>query len=474
MREIERLYARRSLANFARGAWRIIEPATPLKWGWAPEAICDHLEAVSSGQIKRLLIMVPPGTMKSTLTSVVWPAWQWGPKGLPSMRMISTSHKQDLAVRDSTKCRRLIESRWYQELWPIKLTSDQNQKTKFENDQTGFREAAAFGSLTGSRCDRLIIDDPHSVDDANSRVKLTADVVTFREAVPTRLNNDESAIIIIMQRLAVGDIADVARELGYDCLQIPMRYEATRSKWAVGKGDPRTRDGELMFPERFSETAVRELEKALGSHAAAAQLQQRPNPRGGRVIKSEWFPIYSVLPPLQFRVVYADTAQKTAERNDYSVFECWGKGADGRIYLIDMIRGKWEAPELERRAIAFWRKHVALAQDGIGALRKMKVEDKASGTGLIQSLKSQAHIPIVGIERTKDKYTRVLDVLGQIEAGRVVLPKDAPFLSDLLTECESFSADDTHPHDDQIDPMIDAINDMLPARDPMSIWRAVA
>lgn len=467
---IEREYCARSLAAFAKRAWHILEPATDLKWGWAVDSICEHLEAVTRGDIRRLLINVPPGTMKSLLTSVIWPAWEWGPRGMPEKRFIGTAHKQDLAVRDSTKCRRLIQSDWYQTLWPIVLTGDQNAKTKFENEKTGFREAMAFSGMTGSRGDRVAIDDPHSVDDANSRVKLAADVVTFREALPSRVNNDDSAIVIIMQRLAVGDVSDVALELGYDHLLIPMRYESGRSKCAVGSADPRTEDGELMFPDRFSAEKVADLEASLGPFATAGQLQQRPNPRGGRIIKTEWFGQHIQPPLIKHRIIYADTAQKTAERNDYSVFECWGLGVDGKLYLIDMIRGKWEAPELDRRASAFWQKHQSADSVQMGQLRQLKIEDKASGTGLIQSLKSKSGIPVKGIERIKDKYTRLLDVVGYIESGHVSLPADAPFTSDFLAECEAFSADDTHAHDDQIDPMIDAINDMLATGNTASIW----
>lgn len=467
---IEREYCTRSLGNFAKRAWHVLEPATELKWGWAVEAICDHLEGVTRGDIYRLLMNVPPGTMKSLLTSVIWPAWEWGPKGKQSMRYLGTAHKQDLAVRDSTKCRRLIQSDWYQRLWPIELTGDQNAKTKFENSATGFREAMAFTSMTGSRGDRVILDDPHSVDDANSRVKLSADVVTFREALPSRVNNDDSAIVIIMQRLAVGDVSDVALELGYEHLLIPMRYEAGRSKWVLGKGDPRKIDGELMFPERFSEANVAELESSLGSHAVAGQLQQRPNPRGGRIVKTEWFQLYDVPPRIKHRVIYADTAQKTAEHNDYSVFEEWGFGEDGKLYLLDMIRGKWEIPELERRAPAFWNKAKGRDSVVMGQLRQMKIEDNASGTGLIQRMKLDHRIPVAGIKRTKDKYTRLTDVIGYIESGYVCLPRNAPFLSDFVGECEAFTADDSHPHDDQIDPMIDAINDMLAVGNTAQLW----
>lgn len=456
--EIEREYCKRSLANFAKQAWSILEPATPLKWGWAVDSICEHLEAVTRGDIKRLLMNVPPGSMKSLLVSVIWPAWEWGPRSLPEKRVLGTAHKQDLAVRDSTKCRRLIQSDWYQRLWPLVLTGDQNAKTKFENEKTGFREAMAFGSMTGARGDRVILDDPHSVDDANSATKLKSDIVTFREALPSRVNNDNSAIIIIMQRLAVGDVSDVALELGYEHLCLPMRFEPGRSKHAVGAGDPRTKDGELMFPERFNEKQVSELERSLGSYATAGQLQQRPSPRGGRLFKSDWWRYYDTAPAFKYRLIFADTAQKTKEQNDYSVFQCWGYPGDGTAYLIDQVRDKWEAPELLTMARAFWNKHKAA---GTGTLRSFNIEDKASGTGLIQTLKRE-HVPIKAIPRSTDKVTRGMDVAPTIEAGCVHLPSSASWLSDFLSEASAFP---NGPHDDQLDPMMDAISEvMVPKR----------
>lgn len=443
----------RSLADFARMAWPVLEPATDLKWGWALDAICEHLEAVSNGQSKRLLMNVPPGSMKSLLTGVIWPAWEWGPRGQPALRYLGTAHKQDLAVRDNLKCRRLIQSAWYQERWPVLLTSDQNAKTKFENDATGFREAMAFESMTGSRGDRVILDDPHSVDDANSAVKLASGVTTFREALPSRVNNDQSAIVIIKQRLNEQDVSAVAIELGYDHLCIPMRYERGRSKWIVGAGDPRTTEGELMFPERFPEEQVADLERTMGSYAVAGQLQQRPAPRGGGIIKPAWFGTYREAPPLEWRAIYADTAMKTGEANDYSVFECWGRTKTGQAVLLDLKRGKWEAPELLAEARAFWLHHQG--QDN-GTLRAMKVEDKVSGTGLIQTLRREG-IPILPIQRNKDKVSRAHDAAPFIESGNVLLPEWAPWLDAFLTECEAFPSG---ANDDQLDPMFDAVRDV--------------
>jgi predicted phage terminase large subunit-like protein len=445
--------ARRSLADFARMAWHVLEPATPLKWGWALDAICEHLEAVSRGDCKRLLMNVPPGSMKSLLTGVIWPAWEWGPLDKPEMRFLGTAHKQDLAVRDNLKCRRLIQSQWYQERWPVVLTSDQNAKTKFENDKTGFREAMAFESMTGSRGDRVILDDPHSVDDANSVTKLLGGVTTFREALPSRVNNDQSAIVIVMQRLNEADVSAVAIELGYDHLCIPMRYEPGRSKWVYGSGDPRKTEGELMFPERFPEEQVAELEKTMGSYAVAGQLQQRPAPRGGGIIKTAWFRYYRDLPAMEWRQIHADTAQKTGEENDYSVFQCWGRTVTGQAVLIDQIRGKWEAPELLVQARAFWLKHKAIP----GApLRAMKVEDKVSGTGLIQTLRREG-VAILPVQRAKDKVSRAYDAAAFIESGNVLLPEWSDWLSSFLAEAEAFPSG---AHDDQLDPMFDAVADV--------------
>lgn len=170
--------------------------------------------------------------------------------------------------------------------------------------------------------------------------------------------------------------------------------------------------------------------------------------------------------------MYGDTAQKTAERNDYSVFQLWGLGEDKRIYLLDMIRGKWEAPELKRRAIDFWNAHRAYDHKVSAPIRQMKIEDKSSGTGLIQDIArggaGQGRIPVTGIARVTDKLTRVMDVVSYIDAGWVVIPEQAGWVKDFVAECEAFSADGTHAHDDQIDPMVDAINDLL--AHPASDW----
>lgn len=455
----ERELCKRSLAHFAKRAWHILEPATPLKWGWALDAICEHLEAVTRGEIHRLLMNVPPGTMKSLLTGVIWPAWEWGAREMPEMRFVGTAHEETLAIRDSRRCRDLIKSDWYQKLWPLEFARDLDGKREFGNTKKGFRQARAFTSMTGVRGDRVILDDPISADNANSLAKLEEARIAFTETLPTRINSDKSAIIVVMQRLNEKDTSGVILEMGlpYVHLCIPMRFEsARRCVTSIGWVDPRTEEGELMFPERFSEQQVKELETTLGSYGTAGQLQQRPAPRGGGIIKESWYRYYTVLPQLEWRVITVDTAQKTDQQNDYSVLQCWGRSTAGQAVLLDQVRGKWEAPDLVIQARAFWNKH---KDNKLPKLRKMLVEDKVSGTGLIQTLRREG-IAIKAVQRSKDKISRGHDAAPFIESGNVLLPEDAPYLSDFLAESSTFPGG---AHDDQLDPMFDAINEVQAA-----------
>jgi len=470
--EVERELCKRSLAEFAKRAWHVLEPAADLKWGWALDAICQHLEAVTDGRITRLLMNVPPGSMKSLLTGVIWPAWEWGPKGMPEMRFVGTAHEETLAIRDSRRCRDLIKSEWFQELWPLQLANDLDGKREFGNVKKGSRQARAFTSMTGVRGDRVILDDPISADNANSEAKLEAAKIAFTETLPTRVNNDKSAIVVIMQRLNEKDTSGVILSMGlpYVHLCIPMRYDPTNHcRTSIGWEDPRTVEGELMFPERFGEEQVQELERTLGSYGAAGQLQQRPAPRGGGIIQTSWFGFWTHLPPAEWRIVTVDTAQKTGKENDYSVLECWARSQAGKAVLIDLIRGKWEAPELLTHARAFWIKQQndIRVQVKDSVLRGMYVEDKVSGTGLIQTLRREG-LPIIPVQRNSDKISRGHDAAPFIEAGNVVLPQDAPWLSDFLAEVEPFPGG---AHDDQLDPMFDAIQlvQRLPAQKSQTV-----
>lgn len=351
---VERDLCSRSLGAFARRAWKVLEPETELKWGWCLDAVCEHLEAVHRGEINKLLINIPPGCMKSLMTGVIFPAWEWGPKNRRGLRFLGTSHKEPLAIRDNIKCRRLITSDWYQNLWKVRLTSDQNAKTKFENDELGFREAMAFSSMTGSRGDRVILDDPLSVDDAKSETVLEDRRLTFTESLPTRINDPEkSAIIVIMQRLHMRDTSGIilSEDRGYTHLMLPMRYEQERKcHTSIGFKDPREVDGELLFPERFSEEYVTKEENEMGAYATAGQFQQRPAPRGGGMFKEEWLPIIRRDQlPKGLRTIRAwDLAGSERKKSPYTVGVKASRDSKDNVYIEHVVRFRKSPGAVER------------------------------------------------------------------------------------------------------------------------------
>ena len=335
----DRIECEASLATFVKMAWEQVEPGQPYVHGWHIDFISEHLEAMVDGQeidgkpYNRLLINVPPGTMKSMLIGVFMPAWIWGPCNLPSTRFLCASHSQELAVRDNMRMRRLITSEWFQERWPhVKLTADQNQKTKFENTATGWRQATSAGSITGARADFVIIDDAHSVEGANSDQQRQTTVDWFLEAVPTRVNNpDRSSIIVVMQRLHQGDIAGeiLDKQLGYDHIMLPMLYDPLRDlPTKLGYKDVRQTAGELLFPERFPQDVVDRDRKIMGEYAFAGQMQQEPSPRGGGIIRSEtwlkWEGEKDAFPEFDYILASLDTAYTEKAEGDYSALTVWG------------------------------------------------------------------------------------------------------------------------------------------------------
>lgn len=349
--ELERALCERSLADFVRQAWHVLEPGQPYAHGWHIDAICEHLEAVTNGDITRLLINVPPGTMKSMLVGVFWPAWEWGPKGKASNRIISASHEMGLSVRDARRMRLLITSEWFQSRWPMKMVSDQNQKTYFENDSTGWRQACAVASMTGRRGDVVIWDDPHSVEAALSPTHRETALRVFQETLPTRLNNPaSSAIIIIMQRLHEGDVSGLILEhgFGYEHLCLPMQFDAARRcETSIGFVDPRETDGELLFPERFPQDVVERDREVMGAYAFAGQMQQTPTPRSGGFFEWEKFQIRDALPHIGRSVRYWDKAG-TKDGGAYTAGVKMGVAQSGDYIVLDVVRGQWAAAERER------------------------------------------------------------------------------------------------------------------------------
>lgn len=357
----------RGLYNFIQHFWDVLEPAAKLQTGWALLAMCKYLQAVSNGRIRRLLINVPPGSMKSLLVNVFWPAWEWLALDKPALRYISFSYGSHLTERDNQKFGDLLASDKCKELYP-KFKLRERGKIKVSNGQTGFKFATSVGGVgTGERGDRVLLDDPHNVKESESDTVRTETVRWFKEAMSNRLNNmAESAIIVIMQRVHEDDVsgAILADELGYVHLMIPMEFEPDRRTitflpppsgsndthpqlfWA----DPRREEGECFWPERFPPIAIVEC-KLLGEHAYAGQYQQRPEPRGGGLFKREYWQRWPMpdarFPMLHYVVASLDGAFTEKKENDPCGFTCWGAFTD-------------EAGNKAAITLTAWRKHLPL------------------------------------------------------------------------------------------------------------------
>lgn len=464
-RDVERTRARCvSLAGFVKEAWPALEPNTPLVWNWHLDAMCAHLEAITDGRINRLLLNVPPGSSKSMIVSVLWPAWEWGPRGLRSMRFLTTSFAEDNVKRDTRKHRDLTLSDWYRALWPeVQLV--RTGEMSFQNSATGTREGTAFGSLTAKRGDRLIIDDPHSTKSAESETEREATVRQFREGALNRLNDQaKSAIVVVMQRLHENDVAGtiIAMKMGYVHLNLPMEYEPDRHcSTDIGFEDPRHEDGELLDPQRFPRDVVEDLKKGMGSYAYAGQYQQRPAARDGGLFKRSWFKFVSAIPAGSRRRVrawdWAATKKTTTNRPDWSCGVKVSMGGD-RTFLVENV-DRFQGSPMEVQATTKSR----AATDGTQTTIRITQDPGQAGKAQIETaIKELAGYSVVSKPATGDKATRATPAAVQAEAGNVYILRtgdetlDAwiePFLAELCL----FPAG---AHDDQVDAFADAINEL--------------
>lgn len=445
----DKLRAEDSLYEFTRQAWPVLEPEVPFVGGWAVEAVAEHLQAITEGHITRLLINIPPGCTKSMLTNVMWPAWEWGPWGAGHHRFISAGYEATLPTRDLVRCRDLVRSEWFQARWPMEFKADQDQKTYYENDRTGWRKAASVRSaLTGFRGDRIIIDDPHSVKTAESEADREESLRWKTETVPTRLNHStRSAIVVIMQRLHEQDISGlIINKLGDEWVKLilPMEYEpdrhcTTRVVMRNGKlfTDPRTEDMELLWEERFPRVAVEAMKTALrahgGTYAEAAQLQQRPTVRGGGMFKRDSFLMWEGLLPEFVMVVRGyDLASSTSSRSAYTASIKLGITRDGRLIILDVSRARMEPLDVERHV-----QHCAQA-DGVACRISIPQDPGAAGKAWKAHFAQLLHGFVAHFSpESGDKDFRAEPVAAQVAAGMVYLVP-GNWNTDFLAEAASF------------------------------------
>jgi predicted phage terminase large subunit-like protein len=442
---IEREACSRSLTTFIRRAWAVLEPGQPYVHGWHIDAMAEHLEAVTAGQITRLLINIPPGTMKSLMTGVLWPAWEWGPRGLAHQRFIGASHEATLATRDNLRMRRLVQSEWFQTLWPLAFTGDQNEKTYFENERTGWRQSCAVKSMTGRRGDRVAWDDPHSVEDAHSKAALAEAERVFAETLPTRLNNpDRSAIVITMQRLHESDISGLilSRDLGYDHLCLPMEWEAPRKATSIGFVDPRAEVGELLFPERFPRAVVDRDKKVMGAYAVAGQLQQRPSPPGGEEFQPDMIGVIDALPAGRIRWCRGWDLGATEGAGSYTAGVKVGLLEDGRVVFADARREQFAVHKRD----AFIK--ATAQQDGKGILQSLPQDPGQAGKTQVAGFAAL----LIGHEchfstESGEKTVRARPLASQVNAGNAVMLRGA-WNRDFTDELRTFP---NGLHSDQVD-----------------------
>jgi predicted phage terminase large subunit-like protein len=463
-----------TLHGFIEEFWHVLEPVAVFRTGWALRAMCDHLEAVTRGDIKRLLMTVPPGMMKS-LVMVFWTAWEWGPKGLPHIQVLATSFSQKNAFRDNQKLRDLVSSDKYQALWPVELRTDTNAISKFANTKTGWSEARPFSKMTGGRGNRVKIDDPHDTEGAESPVQRKKTVKIMREAISDRVNDiTKDAIVLIMQRLHQSDCANAAKAMGYVHLNLPMEFEvrqrcvtvlrpANDGNPALLFEDPRTVEGELLFPERFPAAEVAQLKRDKGAYAWAGQYQQRPAPREGGLFQRAWFKRVGALPTGCRRYVRGwDFAASESETSDYTAgVKITRDGPEGAFYIVHATRGRWSSGRVETEVKSVAESDRAAHPNNV--TQRIPQDPGSAGKAYVKTLVKQLAGHSVKFEPvTGSKEVRAKALAVQAEVGNVYIletgdPERDAWIEPFLDEAEVFP---NGAHDDQIDGASDAFNEV--------------
>lgn len=492
------------LLTFLERAWPYFDNS-PFQSCWATEAMCDHLEAVTFGHIKRLLINVSPRCGKTNLCSIAFPAWTWTRQHRsylsgPQVKFLCASYGHTLSLDASNKARRLITSPWYESLWPnqIVFQQDQNAKHNYENTAGGARVATSVGGgLIGLGGDILIGDDLNNTEDVESEAERETVKTFWQEFHSTRLNNpNESAIVVIQQRLHNEDVSGLILESNEDwChLCIPMSYDSSRSYVTVvlpqyedglPYDDPRTEDGELMWPERFNKEAVARLELQLGPYMAAGRLQQLPAPKGGGIIQDIWWQNWTEeastyglewsskpdglkeFPQMELVIGSVDTAYGEKEENDYSAMTVWGiwvdRGKNRRAMLmyawakrlplhgrsITAMTGEPEDVFKGRRSKAMGLVELIADTCKRYKVQRLLIENKTRGVDVANELRRLYARDDWGVELTnpqKDKVSRTHATVPMFVDNAVWAP-NTQWAQSVIDQCAQFpkaAHDDLH------------------------------
>ncbi len=446
------MFSRFDFHTFMHRAFRELNPRTPFLDNWHNELIAAKLDACRRGEITRLIVNVPPRSLKSHAATVCLSAFIHGHD--PSAQIICASYGQDLANKHSLDCRTLMTSKWYRGLFPTRLAPHKQSIQEFLTTQNGFRLATSVGGvLTGRGADFIIIDDPLKPDEALSESQRTGVNRWYDHTLYSRLNDKQTGcIIIIMQRLHEDDlVGHVLEQEGWDLVSLPAIAEGNETHilrtphrtWVVHR-----KAGEALHPGREPLGLLQHLKKTMGEYNFSGQYQQSPSPLGGGMVKLAWFRRYEPgAQPANFDLIFQswDTANKCTELSDFSVCTTWGR-KNRRLYLLNVLRNRLDYPDLKR---AVWEQAARFQPSNI------LIEDKASGTQLIQELIRDGVDGVTQYEPTLDKTMRMHSVTSTFENGFVYVPTEAVWLDDYLRELITFPASK---HDDQADSTSQALD----------------
>jgi predicted phage terminase large subunit-like protein len=431
---------------FTYRAFEALNPGQRLIPNWHIDAICFEIQQMVCGETRsRLVLNLPPRSLKSFIVSVVLPAWLLG--RAPSSRIICACYSDGLSAKFSRDTRALLETPFYKRVFPqTRLNPKKASEVEFETTRRGYRLATSVGgTLTGRGGGVLIVDDPIKANDAESEVARRAAIDWFRNTALSRLDDPaQSLIAIAMQRLHVDDLSGILIEQGWPSLVIPA-IGVEPIDYRVSEDETYHRPvGQLLQPGRDHPEAIEELKREIGSRVFAAQYQQNPTPPDGNMIKAAWLGRYDAAPDrsrLHRVLLSCDPAGKAGAHNDYTAIAVVGI-QDKALHVLQVSRGHWTVMQMREQILSLgpqWQVDLIL------------VEDTSSGMGLLQLLKEEPRLNVVGRRPDADKETRIRRQQGRFEAGRILLPKDAPWLADFESELLGFPY---ARYDDQVDALL--------------------
>jgi predicted phage terminase large subunit-like protein len=441
-----RILLRQDFSSFVQRCFYELNPQASFSWSWHIEVMAAKLAACRDGKIKRLIINIPPRHLKSLCASIALPGWWLGHH--PTAQILCASYGQDLSDKLSRDCRTIMGSTWYQRLFPTRLSAQKQSLQEFVTTQQGFRFATSVGGvLTGRGGDVIIIDDPLKPDEALSDTQRKAVNEWYDHTLLSRLNNKQTGcIILIMQRLHEDDlVGHVLEQEAWDLVAFPAIAEQDEThlldETPLGQVKFSRRRDEVLHADREPPETLARIRAALGEYNFAGQYQQAPAPLGGGLVKEAWFKRFEPheLPAKFDQVVQSwDTANKPTELSDYSVCTTWGV-KDKHFYLLNVLRKRLDYPSLKRAVQQQWQAFDA---------KVILIEDKASGTQLIQDLIEERLHAVTRYLPGCDKIMRLNAQTGAIENGFVHVPQEAHWLDDYLHELTTFPASR---YDDQVD-----------------------